>query len=153
MPVIASNETASLRHLWRVIACVALCAVLPASSSAFSGLPVAKLGPIHRSAPLSRVYGLGVSDVPAPPDVSAKLQLINQRCPVEVRAIITGDSRETTFAVLGWGEQSKLLWAGQGVKTPAGWIAISSIASDHVVLRRGDEAYHCKLGNEHHPKR
>jgi hypothetical protein len=101
------------------------------------------------SVPLSRVYHLAVVDVPTPPTEPPATQRSRpeQNCPVEVRAIVQGDSRDTTFTVIAWGEQSKLLSAGEGVKTGDGWLAVSKIASDHIILRRGDVAHRCELNS------
>jgi type II secretory pathway component PulC len=99
------------------------------------------------AAPLSRVYHLAVVDLPAPPaaPVASQRSQPERHCPVEVRAIVQGDSRATTFTVIAWGEHSTLLSAGEGVKTRDGWLAVSKIASDHVILHRGDVAHRCEL--------
>lgn len=128
----------------RLTACALLCLVQP------TGAPTAPrekpLSDVHRAAPLDRSYGLGVVEVPDPPaDLAARRPAAVDSCPVEVRAIIQGDSRDTTFTVIAWGDQSSLLSAGEGIKTPDGWLAISKIAADHVLLRRGDVAHHCPL--------
>ncbi len=96
---------------------------------------------------LEGVYGLGVVEVPEPPgNVESMRAQPSQDCPVEVRAIVRGDEPSSTFAVLGWGENSSLLGKGEGVRTPIGWLAVALIAEDYVVLHHGGEAYHCVLG-------
>ncbi len=128
----------------RLLACALLCSALPAGGGATPReRPLAE---VSDGAPVYRAYGLGVVEVPAPPaDLAASRPAAVETCPVEVRAIVRGDSRDTTFTVIAWGEYSTLLSAGEGVKTPRGWLAVSEIAADHVLLRRGDLAHRCPL--------
>ena len=133
----------------RLLACMFLCLVQPTGGAATATAPHERsLAAVGSAAPLGRAYGLGVVEVPAPPaDLAAPRPAAETTCPVEVRAIVQGDSRDTTFTVIAWGEQSTLLSAGEGVKTPGGWLAISKIAADHVLLRRGDVAHRCELNS------
>ncbi|MBI5509540.1 MAG: hypothetical protein HY903_12380 [Deltaproteobacteria bacterium] len=102
---------------------------------------------VGASAALPARVGLGVVEVPPPPpDVVGRSTPVGPECPVEVRAIITGDAAAETFAVVAVGEASALLKVGQGVRTAAGWVAISAIDKARVVVRKGDEAFDCYLG-------
>ena len=93
-------------------------------------------------------YGLRVASVPAPPqDLPISTLGIGPTCPVEVRAIVTGEAPNDTFVVVAVGEESVLLQKSQGVRTRQGWVAISEIVADHVVLHKGDQVFDCFLGS------
>jgi hypothetical protein len=92
-------------------------------------------------------YGLSVVSVPAPPaDLATSSAGSNAACPVDIRAIVTGDTPADTFVIVAIGDESALLKKGQGLKSREGWVAISDVAPDRVVLRKGDQAFDCFLG-------
>ena len=123
--------------------------------STLGSLPGGRLLP-HESHPLYAVgasayiptgYGLGIVGVPPPPADLALSPPAGASCPVEIRAIITADVPQDTFVVVAVGSGNALLLKGQGVRTEAGWVSISEIAADHVVLYRGGDKFDCTLGS------
>ncbi len=100
------------------------------------------------SASLRPLYRLEVIEVPEPPAHIAAPPSATQigDCPVEVRAIVSGEGE--AFAVVASGSTSELVRAGDGVRTPAGWVAVTAIEADHVVVRHGEATRRCALGVE-----
>ena len=92
-------------------------------------------------------YRLPVVAIPEPPkDIRAKRPPVNHQCPVNLSGIIDSeDDPAAAFAIIKSGEQSLLVHRGQGVRTRAGWFAVSYIGADYIILHHGAERYRCSL--------
>ncbi len=101
---------------------------------------------VGQASALTVQFGLGVVALPEPPAFLPTPVAAAPICPIEVRGFISGGEPEETFVVVAVGDNSSLLKVGQGIRTRDGWVAISGIFSERVVVRRGDAAFDCYFG-------
>jgi hypothetical protein len=128
----------------RALLVLPVCSLLSSGGGAQANRPLYAVG---APAPLASGYGLGVVELPEPPaPVKPAAQADERRCPVEIRAIVAADDPSDSFAVLAWGGKSAVVNERQSERTSAGWLRVTKIRPDHVVLRRGEVTFHCPLG-------
>ena len=101
-------------------------------------LPVTAVPPVPadllRSAPPSSSAVIAAAMAPA------------RRCPVEVRAVVTGGaSDDESFAVIHGGADSFVLRRGDTAQTATGSVQLKSIHRGGVVVRHGGTTYRCAL--------
>lgn len=83
-------------------------------------------------------YGLGVVSVPPPPVERAGVAV--SACP-EVRAVVLGESDESSFVVVG----DKVLHRGQALSWGGSQLMVQDLAAKQVTFVRGDVAVRCAL--------
>lgn len=133
-----------IRLGFRALLVVPVCSLLTSDGGADAKRALHAVGAPE---PLSSGYGLSVVELPDPPVYDKPAARADEnRCPVEIRAIVAADDPSDSFAVLAWGEQSAVVTERQSQRTSAGWLRVTAIRPDHVVLRRGEVTFHCPLG-------
>ena len=94
---------------------------------------------------LTRAYGLQVTAaVPAPPSFADRPGSQNaSSCPLEVRAIVQGETSADSFAVLAVGNNSKLVRQGDGFHAGGSLLSVAAIESSGVMVRLGENLVRC----------
>ena len=116
------------------------------------------------SSALASSYGLGVVEVPEPPVFQATAASELFDCPVELRGVVQAEAGENAaeveldeageplaavggagFAVLADGADSWLLGPGQGVYTARGYLRVTAVETDAVVMQFAGGTHRCRL--------
>ncbi len=94
---------------------------------------------------VSARYHLQVVELPPPPAISPSPSA--QGCPVELRAVLWAEDPADSLAVVAIGGQTEVLAAGESVRTAEGWVAVSQVASEYALVRKGGATYRCTLAD------
>jgi hypothetical protein len=93
--------------------------------------------------PLLSPPPLPLAPMPAQPRID--IEPADANCPWPLRGLVRGAASFAVFEVLG---ESVLLHPGDGARTPEGFVAVSSIDDDGVVLRDRAGAHLCRFNEE-----
>jgi len=132
------------RILWRAL-CAAGCVVAPFLAADQRAGRIIPVGSAGTGKVLATAYGLSIAEVPEAPHIAVADVLWGERCPVQVRAIVTAEAAADAFTILEWRGGSTVVRAGQSVETPAGSFAVRAIRARTVELRGDGEVFFCPL--------
>ena len=87
-------------------------------------------------------YNLPVTEIPPP---LALLNRLKNGCPLEVRGLVVGETRESTFAMVALIQETRLLRVGESVDIAGIIFTAHEIGPETLILQQGDVAIRCAL--------